>query len=342
MRIRKRNASDEVHMRITLSVLYYNDADFMEKTLIKPEECREYRSRPGLCWINVDGGIDPEMTKEIGTIFGFHHLVIEDILQGNQRPRIDEFDHYVYVVFNTFSLDKNNQSIIQERICMILGEDHLITFGKKPGDIFESIRNKIRYDHGKIRKAGSDYLAYALMNAVVDHYYIILEKLSEDIDKLEEELLNKPDHKTLHAIHRLRNELLYLSKSVWPLREVLDQVTHEGFPIIKTGTVIYFKDLYDHTIQIREQLEILRDIVSGMMDIYLSSTSNKMNAVMKRLTLITTIFMPLTVLVGIGGMSEWTMVTGSENWRIAYPLFILGMIITGIVTYLYFKWKKWT
>jgi magnesium transporter len=340
--MRRLNVLNQASKQITLSAFHYDEANCSEKNLEKPEDCLEYKSRPGVSWINVDGGLAPDLVEKIGGYFDVHPLVIEDILQPNQRPKLEEFDHYLYVVLKMFSLDKNNKTIIQERVCMILGENVLITFQEKPGDIFDPLRNKLRHNQGKIRKLGPDYLAYSLIDAVVDYYYIILEKISEQIEKLEDELMNTPTQKTIHAIHNLRNEMLFLMKSVWPLREVLDHLTHDETVIIKPTTVLYLRDVYDHTIQIMEQLEILRDIVSGMLDIYLSSINNKMNAVMKRLTLITTIFMPLTVIAGIGGMSEWTMMTGAENWKIAYPLFILVTILIGFITYLYFKWKQWT
>jgi magnesium transporter len=236
-------------------------------------------------------------------------------------------------------LDQSGE-IEAEQVSLILGQNFLFSFqeGKK-GDLFDPIRERIRNGKGRIRKMGADYLAYALIDAVVDHYFIILEKLGERIEVLEEALVAQPTTRTLHEIHNLKREMIFLRKAIWPLREVINSLARGESSLIQESTRVYLRDVYDHTIQVIDTIETFRDMVSGMLDIYLSSVSNRLNSVMKVLTIIATVFMPLTFLAGVYGMNFKHM--PELEWRWGYPVIWAVMIAIGVFMLIYFRKKKW-
>jgi magnesium transporter len=238
-------------------------------------------------------------------------------------------------------LDYNDKSseIESEQMSLILGPNFVFSFQEREGDIFDPIRDRIRNNKGHIRKMGADYLAYSLLDSIVDNYFIILEKLGEKIEFLEEKLVTRPTPETLQTIHYLRREMIFLRKAVWPLREVINALGRGESSLIKEYTRIYLRDVYDHTIQTIDTIETYRDMVSGMLDIFLSSVSNRLNSVMKVLTIIATIFMPLTFLAGIYGMNFKYM--PELEWRWGYPFIWLIMVGIGVFMLLYFKKKKW-
>ncbi len=229
--------------------------------------------------------------------------------------------------------------ILTEQVSLILGPNFVLSFQENVGDVFDQIRERIRSGKGKIRKMGADYLVYTLLDAIVDNYFIILEKIGEQIEFIEERLIINPASDTLNTIHKLKREMLFLRKSVWPLREVISGMERGESSLIKGTTKIYLRDVYDHNIQIIDTIETLRDMLSGMLDIYLTSISNRLNAVMKVLTIIATIFMPLTFLAGIYGMNFKYM--PELEWKWGYPLILLIMSTIGISMLFYFKRKKW-
>jgi magnesium transporter len=325
-----------------VSLFAYTDDALEEKKVIAFEDLAAYRNYPGTVWINVNGlGAQPAIEKICG-LYGVHPLIIEDIVSTNQRPKFEDFDAYLSIVLKMFYLSDGGDEVITEQVSLVVGKGYVLSFQEKPArDVFEPIRAALRAKRKKLRKNGADYLAYSLVDAVVDHYYVILERLSERLEALEDEVLETPSRSTLQRLHELRNEIIFLRRSVWPLRDVLDKLGHQDEELIQPTTQVYLRDVYDHTVQIMEQIEVHRDIVTGLLEMYLSSVSYKLNEVLKRLTIIMTIFMPLSVIAGIGGMSEWSMMTGSEHWRIAYPLFCLGLAVIGVLTWVFFKIKKW-
>ena len=238
-----------------------------------------------------------------------------------------------------FSYDEEENQIKEEQFSLVLGQNYIITFQEKVGDIFELVRDRLRKGKGRIRKRPPDYLAYALIDAVVDHYFIVLEKFGERVESLEEELLTNPIPETLQTIHHMKRELIFLRKSVWPLRELIGGLERGESTLVDEKTTVFLRDVYDHTIQIIDMVETLRDIVSGMLDVYLSSVSNKMNEVMKVLTIIATIFIPLTFIAGIYGMNFEFM--PELKWHWAYPMVWVIIIAIGITMLLYFRRKKW-
>ena len=325
--------------KVRIRIIDYDEAQFEEKEAKTVEECFPFKDTPTVTWINIDGLHDIEIIEKIGKHFGLHPLLLEDILNTEQRPKMEDHEDYLFIVLKMLYYDEEKHDITAEQVSIILGSNFVISFQEREGDVFKFIRERIRNGKGRIRKVGSDYLAYALVDAIVDNYFIILEKLGEKIEEMEEELVTNPTPETLQTIHHLKRGMIFLRKSVWPLREVISALERGEPTLIHESTGIYLRDLYDHTIQVIDSIETFRDMVSGMLDIYLSSVSNKMNEVMKVLTIIATIFIPLTFIAGIYGMNFQYM--PELGWRWGYPAvwFVIGTIL--IVMVVYFRRKRW-
>jgi magnesium transporter len=323
-----------------ISLIDYDEQQFQEKQAEGIEECFPFKSTPTVSWINIDGLGDIELFEKTGKQFGIHSLVLEDILNTGQRPKFEDMKGYIFVVLKMLTFDDEAGAMKSEQVSIILGSNFVMSFQESPGDVFDEVRERIRSCKGRIRKMGPDYLAYSLIDAIVDNYFMILEKYGEQIEQLEEQLVSEPSQEILQGIHSLKGQMVFLRKSVWPLREVINGLAKSESELIADSTGIYLRDVYDHTIQIMDTIESFRDMVSGMLDIYLSSISNKMNAVMKVLTIIATIFIPLGFFAGVYGMNFEHM--PELKWRFMYPFgFWLGIcIIVGGMLY-YFKKKDW-
>jgi magnesium transporter len=333
---------DNVSSEVVISVMDYDKDSFVEKTIDAIEDCFEYKEKKSVTWINIDGNHSKDIIEKIGVHYDVHPLILEDIMTVGQRPKIEDYGGYIYVVMKMVYPDRSGKTV-DEQVSLLFGANFVITIQEKPlGDPFNIIRDRIRNNLGRIRKSGADYLAYSIMDIIVDNYYVILEKIGENIETMEDETLEKPSSDTLHKIHAMKRDLISFRKFVWPLREVVNMLGRNDSGLIDKNTLPYMRDIYDHVIQLIDSVETYRDISATILDIYLSSQSNRLNLVMKRLTLINCIFMPLTVIAGIGGMSEWSMMTGSDNWRISYPLFFAGLLAISFITYRIFKWKGWT
>jgi magnesium transporter len=317
----------------------YDEAHFQEKEIKTIEECLLFKDKPTVTWINIDGLHQVEILEKLGECYGLHPLVMEDILNTDQRPKAEDYGEYLYIVLKDLDYDDKSSQIEPEQISLILGANFVFSFQEREGDTFGTIRERIRNSKGRIRKMGADYLAYSLLDSIVDNYFIILEKLGEKIEFLEEKLVTQATPETLQIIHHLKREMIFLRKAVWPLREVINGLERGESSLIKESTRIYLRDVYDHTIQTIDTIETYRDMVSGMLDIYLSSVSNRLNSVMKVLTIIATIFMPLTFLAGIYGMNFKYM--PELEWRWSYPFIWLVMVGIGVFMLLYFRKKRW-
>ncbi len=326
--------------KVKITVIDYDEAHVVEKEVEHAEECFPFRDKPTVTWINVDGLHDVELMEEIGTHFGLHPLILEDIMNTDQRPKGEDFGDSIFVVLKMLYLEKeNDEEVAAEQVSLILGSNFVISFQEREGDVFDEIRERIRSAKGRIRKMGSDYLAYSLIDAIVDNYFLALEKLGDSVEVLEDELLPNPKPETLQALQGLKRSLISLRRSVWPLRELIGALERGESALIKKPTRLYLRNVYDHTIQVIDTIESLRDTAAGILDIYLSSMSNKMNEVMKVLTIIATIFIPLTFIAGIYGMNFQQM--PELKWAYSYPLLWLVMITIGVLMLLYFKRKKW-
>ncbi len=325
--------------QVKITLIDYDEGHFEEKEIRSVDECLPYKDKATVTWINVDGIHDTEIIEKLGNGFGLHPLVMEDILHTGQRPKMDDYSDYIYIVLKMLYHDKNME-IDEEQVSLILGSNFVISFQEdKEGDVFNPVRERIRNGKGRSRKMGADYLAYALMDAIVDHYFTILEKLGEKIELLEETLLTTPTPQTLQKIHQLKRELIFLRKSVWPLRDVVGGLERRESPLIKETTVIFFRDVYDHTVRVIDMIETFRDMMSGMLDIYLSSINSRMNEIMKVLTIIATIFIPLTLIASIYGMNFKYM--PELEWHWGYPVVLLTMAVLSILMLIYFRRKKW-
>jgi len=325
--------------KVKITLIDYNKETVQERNLEKVEDCFSFKETPTATWINIDGLHDVSVIEKIGGHFNIHPLVLEDILNTAQRPKFEDMDSHLFIVLKMLHFDDSSQSVQSEQVSIVLAENYVISFQEKIGDVFEQIRDRIRNDKGRIRKTGPDYLMYALLDAIVDSYFSILEKLGEKIEFLEDELVGTPTEQTLKKIHHLKKEMVSLRKSVWPLRELVSGVERSESDFIKETTGVYLRDVYDHTIQVIDTVESFRDTISGMMDLYLSSISNRMNAVMKVLTIIATMFIPLTFIAGIYGMNFKNM--PELEWEWGYLSVWIVMIAIAICMLIYFKRKKW-
>ncbi len=323
--------------RITL--LHYNEQDFAEKNIETIESGAALRDPSRVNWISVTGLHQVELLAKLGNAFGLHPLVLEDILNTDQRPKLEDYGDYVYIVLKRLSNSNVDGEVSMEQISLILANNLVISFQEAESNIFDGVKERILGNHGRIRKLGADYLTYALLDCVVDNYFAIFEKLGERIESLQDQLLARPAPKSLQVLHHLKRELLYLRKSVWPLREVIGGLQREESALIARDTTIYFRDVYDHTIHVIDTLETYRDMLASMLDIYLSSLSYRMNEVMKVLTTITTIFMPLTFIAGIYGMNFKYM--PELEWRWGYFGALLLMFVVSVIMLIYFRRKKW-
>jgi len=325
--------------KIKITIMDYDETQFQVRETETLEECYPFKDRPTIIWINIDGIHEIETLEKLGDCFGLHPLTLEDILNTDQRPKIEDYGEYIFIVLKMLYPDDETGEILAEQVSLVLGKNFVISFQEREGDIFNSVRERIRNGKGRIRKMGADYLVYSLLDSIVDNYFIILEKLGERIELLEEKLITKPVPETINLIHKLKREMIFLRRSVWPLREVIGSIERGESSLIKGSTNIYLRDVYDHTIQVIDTIETFRDILSGMLDIYLSSVSNRLNAVMKVLTIIATIFMPLTFIAGIYGMNFKYM--PELEWRLGYPVILLIMVSIGVLMLVSFRKKKW-
>jgi len=325
----------------TVRITYfdYDEQNFAEKQVSNIEECFPFKTTPTVTWINIDGLHDIQIIEKIGKEFELHPLLLEDILSTRQRPKAEDYEKYFFIVLKMLHYNDEQQSVESEQVSIVLGNNFVVSFQEIVGDVFDQIRDRIRNAKGRIRKMGPDYLAYSLIDAIVDGYFTILEKLGEKIELLEEQLVVEPTERTLHQIHRLKRELIVLRKSVWPLREVISSLQRTESKLISKVTSIYLRDVYDHTIQVIDTIESFRDMATGMVDIYLSSISNRLNAVMKVLTIIATIFIPLTFIAGVYGMNFKYM--PELQWRWGYGAVLLVMALVAVVMLIYFRKKKW-
>ncbi len=266
------HVGDKKTEEVKITVMDYDQTSFMEKEVKNVEECFPFKETPTVTWINIDGLHHVEIVEKLGKHFKIHPLFQEDILHTGQRPKMEDFDEYVLIILKMLYYDNEEDTVRSEQISIILGSNFVISFQEVPGDVFNSLMERIRNGKGRVRRMGADYLAYLLVDSIVDHYFILLEKFGEMIETLEEELARDPQQETLQAIHNLKQEIIFLRKSVWPLREVISGLERAESSLIHDNISMYLRDVYDHTIQVIDSVETYQDILSGMLDLYLSSS----------------------------------------------------------------------
>ncbi len=295
-------------------------------------------ARSGIVWLDLDGLHQVELVEEIGRVCGIPSLVLEDIVNSDHRPKLEVHDDFLFLVTKELSWDEARGEVVTEQVSFIITPGRVLSFQERPGDFFDGVRNALRGNKGRIRRMPADYLAYALMDATIDQYFVVLEKLGDHIEQLEEELLLRPDRALLQQLHHLKRELILLRRAVWPLREVISGLQRDE-TVMSATTQPFLRDLYDHSIQILDTVETFRDIVTGMLDLYLSSVSNRMNEIMKVLTVMSSIFIPLTFLVGVYGMNFDNM--PELRWRWGY-FALWGVMLASVVGMgIFFRRKKW-
>jgi len=321
-----------------ITVIRYDETFFEEKEAASAADIIGEKEKPGKLWINVDGLQDVALLESVGNLFGLHPLILEDILNTDQRPKIEDLTDYLYIVLRNFH-NHENDTLYSEQVSIVLGKDLILSFQERESALFEPVRERLASDKGKIRKAGSDYLVHALIDNVVDNYFILLEDMEERIEKLENDLVKQTTPANLQSIHRLKRELILLRKSLWPLRETISSLQRSDSPLIDEPNALYFKDIFDHIIAIIDTVDTFRDMLSGMLDIYLSSASMRLNEVMKVLTIIATIFMPLTFLAGVYGMNFNYM--PELEWPWGYFGLWGIMLSIALLMLIFFRKKKW-
>ncbi|MCW8798318.1 MAG: magnesium/cobalt transporter CorA [Prosthecochloris sp.] len=322
-----------------ISVIDFNEAHVERREVRRIEDCLPYKQSASTTWINIDGLGEVDVIADAGRIFDINALVLEDILHTGQRPKIEEYENIVFCVLRMISYDEEQQKVSEEQLSLVLGKGILISFQEKPGDIFNSLRERLVQGKSRIRTKGADYLAYALIDIVIDNYFDVLDKVELKLERLDEELFSDSSIETFREISDLKKELIQLRKSTWPLREIVNSITKNEFSVIDESNLIYFRDVYDHTIHVIDILETLRDMVAAMHDTYMNYVNNRMNEVMKVLTVIATIFIPLTFIAGVYGMNFRYMPELEWRWGYFGALGVMGLIVVGMV--LYFKRKKW-
>ena len=289
-------------------------------------------------WVDVGGVHKMEILESFGKQFQLHPLLLEDIANTDQRPKLDDYETYLFIVIKMLTVT-DRQDIIVEQVSLVLGRNFVLSFQENGTDVFQPVRERLRGGKGRLRQSGADYLLYALVDAIVDQYFAVLEVLGEKIEALQDLVVSDPKPETLSHMHALKRELLFLRRAVWPLREVTNNLSRSECPLFQESTKVFFRDVYDHVVQIVDTIETLREMVSASLDIYLSSISYRLNAVMKVLTIITTIFMPLTFIVGVYGMNFEHM--PELRWEWGYPAVLGVMAVVGVGMLLAFRRKGW-
>ncbi|OIR17762.1 magnesium transport protein CorA [mine drainage metagenome] len=326
-----------------ISMIEYDAVDLSERKLSNDEltmlKLDDYDSTGKKLWLNIHGVHDAALIKKIGDLFHLHPLVQEDILNTEQRPKIDEFDAYVFLEARSFYYHEASMSVSSEQISLVLGRNFLLTFQERPTGIFEPIRERLRASRAHIRELGVDYLAYSLLDSIVDQYFKVLEEVSDASEALEELLLHSPTNTELYSIHQLKHVSIELRRAVWPLREVINSLARNENDFFKPATMPYLRDVYDHTINFIESLESIRDSLSGMMDIYMASVSNRVNLEVRALTVVAMLFMPATLIAGIFGMNfhEMPWLADKDGFWWAMGL----MVLIALVMVMIFWRRQW-
>jgi len=330
---------DREHLPAIITITRYNGYTIVERQFDSFKECQLAGGPGEVTWINVTGISKVRDLEQVGECYKIHPLVLEDILEVGQRPKVEDYDEYLYIVLNAIQPVAEGEELVAEEISLILGPDYLLSFYSGADDIFAPIRERLLQAKGRIRKMGADYLAYALIDLVVDNYFVELERFGDQVESLEDEVVASPTPQTLRDVHRFKNDMIRLRKSLWPLREVIARLERRESLLITEALGNYFRDVYDHTIIAIDTVETYRDILSGMLDIYLSSMSNRLNSIMKVLTIIATIFMPLTFITSLYGMNFKNM--PELQWEYGYFMVLGAVVVIALAMLEYFRRKGW-
>jgi magnesium transporter len=324
---------------IEISLIDYSQDSFIEKNDVQIQECLHFLSSPSISWIHVRGIHDTQTISTIGQHFGSHPLMLEDIVNTGQRAKLDDFKDQIFIVMRLLKYNFNTNEIVDEQVSMILGNSYVISFVESHNDIFDPIRKRLRNPESRLRHQGADYLFYTLIDCIVDNYFIVLEAFDNHLEKLEDEIVLSPSPRSLQEIQHIKRDVNTLRRSIWPLREVINNLRHVEKKFLSEVTRLHLGDVYDHAIQAIDMVDSFRDISASLLEIYSSNLTLKTNEIVKVLTMITTMFVPLTFIASIYGMNFSHM--PEIDWVYGYPIVLLAMALTaGTMTY-YFYRKKW-
>ncbi|MGD8933468.1 MAG: magnesium/cobalt transporter CorA [Gammaproteobacteria bacterium] len=333
------HVGDVLHTESRITLIDYSREGVAEEAISTIDELLPYKDKDTVTWVNIEGLQNIALIESIGTAFNIHPLVLEDILNTHQRPKFEEYDDYLYIVLKGLSPGSGKLSVNYEQISIIVLDNFIFTFKEVADSLFAPLYRRVKNGKGRIRSLGTDYLTYTILDTIVDQNFILLEMIDEILDALEDELLTEPTTETLATIQQVKRELISIRRSVLPLRDLLNAILRSDSSLIHERVHIYLRDVHDHALRISESIESYRDILSGLLDIYVSSVSNKMNEIMKILTVFASIFIPLTFIAGIYGMNFEYM--PELHWKWAYPVLWILFITIPAVLLIYFRRKKW-
>jgi magnesium transporter len=325
-----------------IDIIAYGPVDMVELPRAGIDDIRRVCNEQQVTWVNVSGRGDAALIRKIGEVFGLHQLAMEDVMNLHHRPKVEEYDDHVFLVSQMVSADPD---VATEQIALFLGKNYVLSFQERPGDCFDPLRNRIRQGKGRARTLSADYLFYALLDAIVDEYFPVLEHYGELLEKIEDDVVSRPDSRHIAALHDLKRELLTIRRAIWPHREMVNTIIRDENSLVSDNTRIYFRDIYDHAIHLMDIVETYREIASGLVDVYISSVSAKLNEIMKVLTIIATIFIPLGFVASLYGMnfdrsvSAWNM--PELGWRYGYPFSLVVMAIIAAGLLYYFRFRGW-
>lgn len=333
------HAAPEKQDTVTIEILDYSSTHYADMQMKQAEECLQFKQKKSVTWINVNGVHDVELLESLGEHFELHPLVLEDIANTDQRTKCENYDNYVYLVAKMLTHENADGELRSEQVSLVLGDGFVISFQEEKGDVFDPVRKRIRREKGRIRQMNADYLAYALLDSMVDGYFSVLEALGDRGEELQERVMDTPQQGIVREIHSLKRQLLGFRRAAWPLREAIRTLQQEESTLIGGKTRPYLRDLYDHTIQVLDTVEVFRELVSSIMDLYMNGLSNRMNEVMKVLTVMASIFIPLTFIAGVYGMNFKYM--PELEWQWGYPAVMLLMCAIALGMLVFFRKKDW-
>ena len=323
----------------SIRVIDYNEQALREHTVTDVATCRTLLDPTTVSWLNFTGLHDVDRLQQLGDVFKIHPLVLEDIVNTGQRPKIEDLGEFIFIVVRMLYRHPSDKEIVSEQVSFVIGRGYVLTFQEIEGDVFGIIRDRIHAARGRIRAMGPDYLAYALIDAIVDNYFVVLEEISEAIEDLQEQVFHHSDPSTLRQLHRLRSEMIFIRKALWPMREVISVLEKNDGALIAAATRPYLRDVYEHTVQVIDTIETMRDMLTAALEIYMSSASNRMNQIMQVLTVIATIFIPLTFIAGVYGMNFDVM--PELKWRYGYAGVWAVMIAVALFMLRFFRRRRW-
>ncbi|MDP9253860.1 MAG: magnesium/cobalt transporter CorA, partial [Verrucomicrobiota bacterium] len=332
-----------------ITLIEYDSASLEERVIAETRELLPHLKNEKVTWINIDGLGDIDVLRVLGKRFNLHPLALEDVLDTGQRPKVEQYDDYLFIVVHMLYIDQQKK-ICAEQVSMFLGKTFLITLQEEADfDVFEPVRARIRAGSGQIRKSGSDYLAYALLDSIIDHYYPVLESVGNEIDEIEEELVDNPLVRPVGSLHQHKRTLTQVRRLVWPLRDVTNSLLHEESGLVTPNTKVYLRDCYDHNVQLMDLVESYRDVLSGLMEIHISSVGLRTNEIMRVLTVMSSVFIPLTFIAGVYGMNFASEKSGVKlPWSMpelyqpyGYIGCLLFMLLIAIGQLIYFKKRRW-